>query len=70
MPNPRGLPCMDDLTMPQSPEMPEVSEIAVVGGGLVGSALAYGLAKVGAEVLLLDAADDSFHASAGNFGLV
>ena len=46
------------------------SEIAIVGGGLVGSALAYGLAKAGAEVLLLDAGDDSFHASAGNFGLV
>ncbi|WP_420349429.1 NAD(P)/FAD-dependent oxidoreductase [Pelagibius sp.] len=48
----------------------ETHEIAIVGGGLVGSALAYGLARAGAEVLLLDAGDDSFHASAGNFGLV
>ena len=47
-----------------------MSEIAVIGGGLVGSALAYGLARAGAEVLLLDGEDDSFHASAGNFGLV
>ena len=50
--------------------MPSASEVAVVGGGLVGSALAYGLAKAGAEVRLFDAGDDSFHASAGNFGLV
>ncbi len=47
-----------------------MSEIAVIGAGLVGSALAYGLARAGADVLLLDGGDDSFHASAGNFGLV
>ena len=47
-----------------------VSEFAVIGGGLVGSALAYGLARAGAAVLLLDGDDDSLHASGGNFGLV
>ncbi len=47
-----------------------MNDVAVVGGGLVGSALAYGLAKAGAKVLLLDGGDDSFHASGGNFGLV
>ena len=46
------------------------SEFAVIGGGLVGSALAYGLARAGAAVLLLDGDDDSLHASGGNFGLV
>ena len=49
---------------------PVASEFAIIGGGLVGSALAYGLAKAGATVLLLDGGDDSFHASGGNFGLV
>ncbi len=49
---------------------PVVSDFAVIGGGLVGSALAYGLARSGAAVLLLDGDDDSFHASGGNFGLV
>ncbi len=47
-----------------------VSDVAVIGGGLVGSALAYGLARAGAAVLLLDGGDDGFHASGGNFGLV
>jgi len=47
-----------------------VNDVAVIGGGLVGSALAYGLARAGAQVLLLDGGGDSFHASGGNFGLV
>ncbi len=46
------------------------ADIAVVGAGLVGASLAFGLARRGARVTLLDAGDDRFHASAGNFGLV
>lgn len=43
---------------------------AVVGAGLVGSALAFGLVQQGQRVVLLDAGDDRWHASGGNFGLV
>jgi glycine/D-amino acid oxidase-like deaminating enzyme len=46
------------------------ADIGVVGGGLVGSALAYGLAKRGAAVALFYEDEDDLHASAGNFGLV
>jgi len=42
----------------------------VIGGGLVGSAIAYGLARGGAHVELLDEGDVAFRASRGNFGLV
>lgn len=46
------------------------ADIAVIGAGLVGSALALGLARTGARVALVDAAGDDFHASVANFGLV
>ncbi len=46
------------------------ADIAVIGAGLVGSALALGLAQAGARVALVDATADDFHASAANFGLV
>ena len=42
----------------------------VVGGGLVGSAIAYGLVKRDQSVLMLDQGDIAFRASRGNFGLV
>lgn len=42
----------------------------VVGGGLVGSAIAYGLARQGEAVTILDEGDVAFRASRGNFGLV
>ena len=42
----------------------------VIGGGLVGSAIAYGLARAGLRVALLDEGDVAFRASRGNFGLV
>jgi glycine/D-amino acid oxidase-like deaminating enzyme len=44
--------------------------IAVIGGGMVGSAIAYGLARRGADVLLLDEGDLAYRAARGNFGLV
>ena len=46
------------------------SEIIVVGGGLVGAAIAYGAARAGAAVTLLDQGDIAHRASRGNFGLV
>ena len=45
-------------------------DVLVVGGGLVGSSVAYGLAREGAKVTVLDQSDGGFRASRGNFGLV
>jgi hydrogen cyanide synthase HcnC len=42
----------------------------VIGGGLVGSAIAYGLVRARLKVALLDEGDVAFRASRGNFGLV
>ena len=42
----------------------------VVGGGVVGLSIAYGLARAGERVRLLDQGDDAFRAARGNFGLV
>jgi len=46
------------------------ADVVVIGGGLVGSAVAWGLARQGASVVVLDEGDDAFRASRGNFGLV
>lgn len=45
-------------------------EIIIVGGGLVGAAIAYGAAQNGASVTLLDQGDIAHRASRGNFGLL
>jgi len=42
----------------------------VVGGGLVGAAIAWGLAREGIAAALLDEGDQAFRAARGNFGLV
>jgi glycine/D-amino acid oxidase-like deaminating enzyme len=42
----------------------------VIGGGLVGSAIGYGLAREGLRVALVDEGDVAYRASRGNFGLV
>ncbi|WP_417436762.1 NAD(P)/FAD-dependent oxidoreductase [Idiomarina abyssalis] len=42
----------------------------VVGGGLVGAAVAYGLARLDQTVEIIDEGDIAFRASRGNFGLV
>src|SRR5260370_22377395 len=42
----------------------------VVGGGLVGAAIAYGLARAGLSLALVDEGDVAYRASRGNFGLV
>ena len=42
----------------------------VIGGGVVGLSIAYGLARAGERVRVLDEGDDAFRAARGNFGLV
>ena len=46
------------------------TDYAVVGGGVVGLALAWGLARHGLRVRVFDGDDDAHRASRGNFGLV
>ncbi|MEZ5651096.1 MAG: FAD-dependent oxidoreductase [Burkholderiaceae bacterium] len=46
------------------------ADVIVIGGGLVGASVAWGLSRLGAEVTLLDEGDDALRASRGNFGLV
>ena len=45
-------------------------DVAVVGGGLLGSAIAWGLARDGQRVAVLDEGDRATRASRGNFALV
>lgn len=45
-------------------------DIAVIGAGLVGAAIAYGLAKRGQKVVLLDEGDRARRASVANFSLI
>src|SRR5262249_53991234 len=45
-------------------------DFAVIGGGLVGAAIAWGLAKRGRSVAMLDEGDIAFRASRGNFALI
>ncbi|TMJ23965.1 MAG: FAD-binding oxidoreductase, partial [Alphaproteobacteria bacterium] len=45
-------------------------DFAVVGGGLVGMAIAWGLARLGRKVVVLDEGDVAFRAARGNFALV
>lgn len=46
------------------------AEFIVVGGGLVGVAIAYGLQRRNIPTLLLDEGDNAFRAARGNFGLI
>lgn len=47
-----------------------VFDVAVIGGGLVGSAVAYGLRSSVGAIAVLDEGDIALRASRGNFGLV
>lgn len=46
------------------------TDYAIIGGGVVGLSVAWGLLKRGKSVTVLDGDDGSFRASRGNFGLV
>lgn len=46
------------------------TDYAIIGGGVVGLSVAWGLLKRGLSVTVLDGDDGSFRASRGNFGLV
>jgi glycine/D-amino acid oxidase-like deaminating enzyme len=46
------------------------TDVIVVGGGLVGMSIAYGLALLGRKVMVLDEGDDALRAARGNFGLL
>ncbi|WP_137702101.1 NAD(P)/FAD-dependent oxidoreductase [Marimonas lutisalis] len=46
------------------------ADYAIIGGGVVGLSVAWGLLKRGKRVTVLDGDDGSFRASRGNFGLV
>lgn len=50
--------------------MPPSHDVIVIGGGLVGAAIAWGLTGQGLRPVLLDEGDVAFRASRGNFGLV
>lgn len=45
-------------------------DFAVIGGGIIGAAIAWGLVRHGLSVVVLDGDDGDFRASAGNFGLI
>lgn len=46
------------------------TDFLVIGGGVVGAAITYGLLRRGRSVRLIDEGDDAFRAARGNFGLV
>lgn len=46
------------------------ADYAIIGGGVVGLSVAWGLLKRGKSVIVIDGDDGSFRASRGNFGLV
>lgn len=46
------------------------TDVVIVGGGLVGLSIAYGMAMLGRRVSVLDEGDDAFRAARGNFGLL
>lgn len=50
--------------------MAQDSDVIVIGAGLVGSAITYGLLRHGLKVTILDEGDSAYRASRGNFGLV
>ncbi|WP_049019878.1 FAD-dependent oxidoreductase, partial [Burkholderia cenocepacia] len=45
-------------------------DVVVAGGGLVGMAIAWGIARLGQRVAVCDGDDIAFRAARGNFGLV
>ena len=60
--------CCEDSRMPDGTR--NEFDVAVIGGGLVGAAIAWGLASRGRNVAMLDEGDIAYRASRGNFALV
>ena len=50
--------------------MAKTADAIVIGGGLVGAAVGYGLARAGLKPVMLDEGDVAYRASRGNFALV
>jgi hydrogen cyanide synthase HcnC len=50
--------------------MASIHDLIVIGGGLVGGAIAWGAQAKGGSVVLLDEGDIAYRAARGNFGLV
>ena len=48
----------------------KVADILIIGGGLVGSAVAFGASERGVRVIVVDEGDRAFRAARGNAGLV
>ncbi|MGI3186976.1 NAD(P)/FAD-dependent oxidoreductase [Nioella aestuarii] len=46
------------------------ADYAIIGGGIVGLSVAWGLQRRGLRVVVLDGSDGDFRASRGNFGLI
>jgi len=46
------------------------ADVAVIGGGMFGAALAFGLRRAGRDVVMIDEGDNAHRAARGNFGLV
>lgn len=45
-------------------------EVAIIGGGLLGSSFAWGLSQRGVKTVIFDEGDDAIRTARGNFGLV
>ncbi|MHA6691411.1 NAD(P)/FAD-dependent oxidoreductase [Devosia sp. A449] len=45
-------------------------DLLIIGGGLIGCAAAWGAARAGARVAIVDGEDGAYRASVGNFGLL
>lgn len=50
-------------------QMPD-HDVAIIGGGLLGSAFGWGLARAGQKIIVLDEGDNAIRTARGNFGLV
>lgn len=46
------------------------ADVIIIGGGMVGAAVACGLQRQGLDTVILDEGDQAFRAARGNFGLV
>lgn len=61
---------LGDNTVAQAKWSEMDADYAIIGGGVVGLSVAYGLLQRGKRVLVLDGDDRDFRASRGNFGLI